>query len=100
MTSANSLNSISLDATVLASPQQVSCNVADEAVLLSMRDGQYYGLNDVAASIWSLIQQPRTVGEVRDALLDQYDGIDLADCERAVVKFLDEMIALQLVSLL
>jgi hypothetical protein len=89
--------SISLETTVRASPQQVSCDVADEAVLLSMRDGEYYGLNEVGASIWRLIQQPRTVVEVRDALLAEYEGIEPCECEQAVVAFLAEMISLKLV---
>ena len=92
--------SLSLDSIVLASPQQVSCDVADEAVLLSMRDGEYYGLNEVGASIWRLIQQPKTVRAVRDALLDEYEDIDPRECERQVVAFLTELVALSLVDLL
>jgi hypothetical protein len=64
-----------------------------------MRDGEYYGLNEVAASIWRLIRQPRTVLQVRDALLEEYADIDPLECERAVLKFLREMIELELVEL-
>jgi Coenzyme PQQ synthesis protein D (PqqD) len=99
MTTVGGMKQLSLEATVLASPQQVSCDVADEAVLLSMRDGEYYGLNEVAASIWRLIQQPRTVREIREALLEEYSEIDIAECERAVLGFLEDMIALHLVEL-
>ena len=61
MTNASSLERLDLNTVVRASPQQISCGVADEAVLLSMRDGEYYGLNEVAASIWKHVQQPRTL---------------------------------------
>lgn len=94
-----SMKTLSLDSAVLASPRQVSCDVADEAILLSMRDGEYYGLNEVAASIWRRIQQPAKVIEVRDALLEEYADIEPQDCERAILGFLDEMIALNLVDL-
>ena len=99
MTSVGSMKGLSLDTTVFASPQQVSCDVANEAVLLSMRDGEYYGLNEVAASIWRLIQEPRTVLEIRDALLEEYSGIDAEECERAVIGFLGQMIALNLIDI-
>jgi len=98
MISINSVRSLSVGAVVHASPQQVSCDIANEAVLLSMSDGEYYGLNEVGASIWQLIQQPRTVIEVRDALLAEYEDIEPAECERAVLSFLAEMIALNLVT--
>lgn len=99
MTPVSSRRPLALDATVVASSQQVSCDVAEEAVLLSMHDGEYYGLNEVAATIWKLVQQPRTVLEIRDALLDEYAEIDAYDCERAVVAFLGEMISLRMVEL-
>ncbi len=99
MTMPSMMTSIAPTTAVRASPQQVSCNVADEAVLLSMRDGEYYGLNEVAACIWKHIQEPRTVLEVRNALLAEYDEIDAGECELAIVAFLTEMISLELVDL-
>src|SRR3954470_2490082 len=98
MTGINCAQSLSVDTVVRASPQQVSCDIANEAVLLSMSDGEYYGLNEVAASIWQLIQEPRTVLEVRDALLVEFEGVGAQECEQAVVSFLREMIALNLVT--
>jgi hypothetical protein len=100
MNNVSGMRSLSLDSAVLASSQQVSCEVADQAVLLSMRDGEYYGLNEVAASIWRLIQQPRTVLQVREALLEEYTDIEPEECQQAVVTFLTEMIALDLVQVL
>jgi hypothetical protein len=99
MATLSCMRSLSLDSIVLASPQQISCDVADEAVLLSMKDGEYYGLNEVAASIWRQIQEPRTVAQVRDALLEEYDSITKAECEQAVFAFLREMVELNLVEL-
>jgi hypothetical protein len=97
MNSVDYLQNISRDSVVRASPQQVSCDIANEAVLLSMSDGEYYGLNEVAASIWQLIQEPRSVLAIRDALLAEYADIDPIECEQAVVRFLGEMISLNLV---
>lgn len=100
MSIASNMLSVSIETVVCASKQQVFCNVADEAVLLSMEDGAYYGLNDVAASIWRQIQEPRTVGQVRDALLTEYCDIEAHECESAVSAFLNEMISLRLVDVL
>ena len=97
MSVVGSEQSLGLATVVCASPQQVSCNVADEAVLLSMRDGEYYGLNEVAACIWRHIQEPRTVLQIRDALLAEYCDIGESECECAVKTFLVEMISLRLV---
>lgn len=88
---------LSMSTTVVVSSQQISCDVADEAVLLSMQTGEYYGLNPVGASIWRLIQQPRTVAGLVVALMDEYDGVTADECRGEVLSFLEEMIALELV---
>ena len=91
---------LSLTATILASKQQISCDVADEVVLLSVRNGQYYGLNPVAASIWRLIQQPRTLASVRDGLVSEYADVSVATCTNEVLAFAANMLALGLIEVL
>ena len=61
--------SLPLSARVRARVEQVSCELGDEAVILNLEDGAYYGLNEVAARVWKIVQEPRTVGEIRDALM-------------------------------
>ena len=82
---------------VVASPKQVSCDVASETVILSLESGEYFGLNEVGATIWRLIQEPQTVEQLRDALLQEYEGIDERECLDQVLHLLEELWALQLV---
>ena len=60
--------SISVQSVVSAFPEQVSCDLLGEAVILDLRKGIYYGLNEVGAQVWALIQQPRTISEIHDAI--------------------------------
>lgn len=64
---------ISGSARIVATKEQVSSDLAGEAVILNLKSGVYYGLNAVGSSIWDLIQQPKTVNEIRAALLAEYD---------------------------
>lgn len=68
----------------------VYCNVEDEMVLLGMEDGIYYGLNPVGAFIWEQIKEPKTIDQVRDAILDEYD-VGKEECERDLFELLHEM---------
>jgi hypothetical protein len=86
-----------MTSTVVASKQQVSCDVDDEAVLLSMKTGDYYGLNPVGTAIWRLVQRPRTLSELRDELLATYSDISPEECERAIVSFVAELMELDLI---
>ena len=64
---------ISLDATVVVAPEQISCELQDEVVILSLSGGVYYGLNSVGTRVWELLQKPRLVRDIRDILLEEYD---------------------------
>ena len=52
---------------------QVSCGLGDEAAIVNLKNGVYYGLDSVGARIWSAIRQPITFGQIRDALVAEYD---------------------------
>ncbi|MGH9865973.1 MAG: PqqD family protein, partial [Candidatus Acidiferrales bacterium] len=47
------------DAIIVATKQQVSCELGEEAAILNMKNSVYYGLDPVGARIWRLLQQPR-----------------------------------------
>jgi hypothetical protein len=91
-------NRITLTSTVVAASDQVSANVADESVILHLKDGVYYGLDPVGARIWSLIQQPRTVSEVRDTIVTEYD-VEPARCESDLLVLLEDLAAKRLIEI-
>jgi hypothetical protein len=81
---------LSIGSIVTASPDQVSCPLGEESAILNVRSTVYYGLNPVGARIWSLLQQPKSVQEVRDALVDEYE-VEIENCERDLLDLLEKM---------
>ncbi len=75
---------------MVVSQDQVSCDLAGEAAILELKTGTYFGLDEVGASVWNLIAQPRRVIEVRDALLAQYD-VEAEQCGRELIELLDAL---------
>jgi hypothetical protein len=75
---------------VAAAGDQVSCPLGDEAAILNLKNSVYYGVDPVAARVWSLLQRPRSVMELRDVLLDEYD-VDREHCERDLLGLLEKM---------
>lgn len=77
--------SVSLKSMITASTEQISSAVGDEAVILDVKRGVYHGLDPTGARIWELIQQRgRTVAELRDAILAEYD-VEPERCERDIL---------------
>jgi hypothetical protein len=77
---------------VVAASDQVSCDLAGEAAILNLKTGVYYGLNAVGARVWSLIQESRTVEEIRDTIVAEYD-VEPPRCEDDIVALLEELAA-------
>ena len=81
---------ISTENVVVASEEHVSADLDSESVILSLKNGTYYGLDPLGAHIWELIQKPRPVLEVRDAILSEYD-VSAEQCETDLIALLDEL---------
>lgn len=75
---------------VVATEEQVSTDLGDEVAILDFKAGMYYGLDSVGARVWSLIQEPRTVGEIRDILASEYE-VDPDRCERDLITLLQRL---------
>jgi hypothetical protein len=61
-------------ARVQAAPgRQLSTTLAGEVVILDIERGTYFGLTEVGAHIWGMIQEPRKIAEVVDGVVAVYD---------------------------
>jgi len=84
-------NRILEQSTIVVSSQQVSGDLLDgEVAILNLSDGVYYGLNDIGGRIWSLIQQPKTVSDLKATLLQEYD-VDPELCYRELLDLLQDL---------
>lgn len=87
---------LTLDSTVQIANEVVSCDLVDEAAILNMKDGVYYGLNPVGACIWNLIQKPMKVSDILDTLLDEYD-VERDVCQADLMELLEQLLDKELV---
>ena len=76
---------------IVTATDQVSADLAGEAVILNLESGVYYSLDEVGAYIWSLIQEPRTVNEIQDAILEEYE-VEPDRCERDIMALLEKLV--------
>ena len=61
-----------------------------EAVILSMKNGKYYGLNEVGRSIWNVIKDPTNLEEIQARVMREYE-VDEETCRLEVSSFLQKM---------
>lgn len=87
---AASLPPASLDHRVVADKHLLASEVRGEAVILNLHSGTYYGLDEVGTRIWQLVQQPTSLGEIRETLISEYE-VDPDLCERDLCRYIDDL---------
>ena len=81
---------LSVHSIVVATSEQVSCPLGEESAILNLKNSMYYGMNPVGTRIWTLLKEPRSVEQLRDTLLNEYQ-VDAALCERDLLDLLAKM---------
>jgi hypothetical protein len=87
---------ITLDTIVVAAAHQISAPIDNEAALLNLQTGVYYGLDAMGAYIWQWLKEPISVRGLQERLLREYD-VDAAIVEADLRHFLTEMLSAGLV---
>ncbi len=62
----------------------------NELVMMSMDKGEYYGLNSIATTIWLFLEQPLSLTELINRLVEEYE-VDRETCMKDVIPFLEEL---------
>ena len=81
---------ISETSKVAVSKSQISTDLGGEAVILTLDSGRYFSLNDVGSRVWDLIQEPMSVSDICDAILEEYE-VDPTRCMRDIFAILESL---------
>lgn len=76
-------------------PDIVFAQMGDELVMMSEEQGQYLGLNVVAADIWQLLATPMSFTALCEALQHKYQ-VSAEKCAADVQLFLQQMLQREL----
>ncbi len=87
---------IGLETVVARSEEPVAVEVDRTVVMMSVDQGMYFGLEGTGPRIWALLEQPRSVQQLCDELMKEFD-IDAEACRIEVCNFLEELRRAQLV---
>ena len=68
----------------------ITSRMDGETVMMSINNGEYYGLDPIGSRIWELIENPISVESLIAKLRCEYD-IEIAQCEHDTTIFLQQM---------
>jgi hypothetical protein len=82
---------------ITISPQVVAKQVGDETVILHLGSCAYFGLDSVGARIWQLMEEGKSLGEICDVMLDEFE-VSREDLERDLTVLMKDLLAQDLIS--
>jgi hypothetical protein len=81
---------INLDSLVQRNPKLIANQMDGEIVMMSIDNGEYYGLDEVGSRIWELLESQVLVSSLIDSLMVEFN-VSKEECERDIVDFLSEL---------
>ena len=81
---------------IIISEEALSQEVNGETVILDLNSESYFGLDSVGTRIWALLKEDKSVGQVLDALLEEYE-VDRGTLEADLEELLDNLLAAGLI---
>ena len=81
---------------IVARKGHLATDLGTEAVIFNTKFEKYYGLNDVGARVWALVQQPTTFAEIVKIVTQEYD-VERDRFERDLTKLLQDLEAAELI---
>ncbi|MCP4961970.1 MAG: PqqD family protein [Actinomycetia bacterium] len=82
---------VSPDTVIRRSTEILYSGLGDQAVMMDLDAGAYYGLNVVGARIWALADEPIVLTQMVDRLVEEFE-VERDECESAVSEFVADMI--------
>jgi len=64
---------VSVTTQIRPNPKVMYRTLDDEAVLLNVQSGLYYGINQVGARFWELVGEQGNMGAIYRAMLQEFD---------------------------
>ena len=87
---------VGLDSVIVRNSEPVTVEVDGTALMMSLLQGKYYGLDAIGTRIWELVEQPISARRLCDTLMEEFE-VDRATCERDVLELIGELAAEKLV---
>jgi hypothetical protein len=84
------VSGLSPDAVVTRRAEPLTATVDGELVMLDPRTSRYFALDAIGLRVWELLEEPRSVAALCEALEGEFD-VSPDACRRDVLAFLEQL---------
>ena len=92
------MSEIKLNTRLRLNQELLQSEIDGETIMMSIDNGEYYGLNSVASRIWEILKTEPLFSELLDTLTSEYD-IDKNQCKTETLEFLNKLVTTKLIKI-
>ncbi len=81
---------LTLDTIIQRVTDVIAAEVDQDLIMVSVANGCYYGVSDVAREIWDAIERPQKISDLIGGLAATYK-VDSSSCEEQTLSFLESL---------
>jgi hypothetical protein len=81
---------LNIDSKIKLSNNQVASQIDDDLLVLDMKSGDYFKIQETGVVIWKLLEDETTVTDIVDHLMQEY-AISQEQCIDETMKFLTDL---------
>jgi hypothetical protein len=81
---------LNVNCIVQRDPDVIAAEADQDLVMVSIANGLYYGVSDVAREIWEALESPKKISDLIENLAETYN-IDHIKCEQDTLSFLEDL---------
>lgn len=91
---------IKLTSQTLVSRNQdlIAASIDDDLVMMSVDQGEYYGITGVGSQVWEMLAEPISVENITRYICAKY-AVDKTSCQTDIQSFVEELLQLGLASI-
>jgi Coenzyme PQQ synthesis protein D (PqqD) len=87
---------LNLESIVQRDRDVMAAEAGQDLVMVSIANGLYYGVSDIAREVWEAIEQPKKISDLVGDLLATFN-VDRARCEGETLSFLEDLLSERLI---
>ncbi len=90
------MTNLTLNTCLTRDPDLVCAEMDGDLVMMSIENGEYYGIGGVGTRIWELLDQPTTIQQLVETIKTEFD-IEEDRCRDDVLSFSEKLFELGLI---
>ena len=90
------MTNLTLNTSLTRDPDLVCAEMDGDLVMMSIENGEYYGIGGVGTRIWELLDQPTTIQRLVETIKTEFD-IQEDRCRDDVLSFSEKLFELGLI---